>query len=244
MRRFFIASEQLKQNAPLLTGSDVHHLRSVLRLRAGDVIIVFDGQGQEYEARIMSIEPDRVALSLLAPLATKAESPLDLTLAQGYLKDKKMDRLVRPLTEIGVTRWMPFLAKRSVSEPSNQRLQARCQRWQKLSLEAVKQCGRSRMMTIEPARSLDGALAHVRDDDMKLVFYEKFLSVSMAQYPNPQPDRVFILIGPEGGFELPEVAAAEAKGFSVVGMGPRILRAETAALTACALIQHRYGDLG
>lgn len=244
MRRFFISPEQMKQRMPSITGSDAHHLKSVLRLKAGDRIVVFDGQGQEYEARIEVVEPDKAAVSLLSPLTASAESPLELTLAQGYLKDKKMDLLVRPLTEIGVNGWMPFQAKRSVSVPDKMRLQARYQRWQKLSQEAVKQCGRSRMMRIEPAWSLEAVLEHARDYDLKLVFYENAPSKSLSDYGNQGPAKVFILVGPEGGFKAAEVADAEAMGFRVVGMGPRILRAETAALAACTLVQYIYGDLG
>lgn len=244
MRRFFISPEQLSHQVPQLSGPDAHHLRSVLRLKAGDQIVVFDGQGQEFQARIMAFEADRVILSLLAPMQVDAESPLAITLAQGFLKDKRMDRLVRPLTELGIACWMPFRAGRSVSLPDEKRLQTRCQRWHKLSQEALKQCGRSRVMAIKPKDSLGAAIAHAHDDDLKIIFYEKSPSISLGHHSNHQPRRAFILVGPEGGFAPEEVAEAEAMGFCVAGMGPRILRAETAALAASALVQYHFGDLG
>lgn len=244
MRRFFISPEQLSCKLPQLTGPDAHHLRSVLRLKQGDQIVVFDGRGHEYRARITIIEPDKVTLSLLAPIQVDAESPLSITLAQGFLKDKKMDRLVRPLTELGIACWMPFRARRSVSIPDEKRMKARCQRWHKLSQEALKQCGRSRVMTIAPENSLGAVMAHARDDDLKIIFYEGAVSISLGQIAHHQPQRVFILVGPEGGFTPEEVAEAQAQGFSVAGMGPRILRAETAALAASALVQYHFGDLG
>lgn len=244
MRRFFISPEQICQKEPHLTGADAHHLRSVLRLKVGDEIIVFDGKGQDYQARVAAIEPAKVKVALLFRLAVQTESSLELVLAQGYLKDKKMDRLVRPLTEIGVIQWIPFRAGRSVSVPDQKRLKARCQRWQKLSSEAVKQCGRSRPMSIDPEASFETVLEHANGYDLKLIFYEKATSIPLVQHQDLPPARVFILIGPEGGFEHGEVEQAVAMGFCVVGMGPRILRAETAALAACTLVQHRYGDLG
>jgi 16S rRNA (uracil1498-N3)-methyltransferase len=244
MRRFFISPDQIIKKEPLLTGADAHHLRSVLRLKVGDVIIVFDGQGQEYQARIAAIGPETVTLTVLFPLTVHSDSPLELVLAQGYLKDKKMDLLARPLTEIGVTRWIPFRAGRSISVPDSMRLQARHQRWQKLAQEAVKQCGRSRPMAIEPALSLETVLALAQGYDLKLIFYEKAQSLSLARHQHHCPAKALILVGPEGGFEPGEVAQAEAMGFCVVGMGPRILRAQTAALTACALVQFCFGDWG
>ncbi len=242
MRRFYIGPDQINQKQPVLTGPDAHHLRSVLRLKAGDPIIVFDGQGAEYQARIASVKPDAVHLTLLSKLTAQTESPVEIVLAQGYLKAKKMDRLVRPLTEIGVNRWVPYRAGRSVATPADSRLQARRQRWEKLSLEAVKQCGRSRPMAIAPASSFEAVLALAQSYELKLIFYEKMSSRSLSPYPEQSPGRIFMLIGPEGGFEPDEVAQAEAAGFNKVGMGPRILRAETAALVACALVQYIYGD--
>lgn len=244
MRRFFISPEQLIQPVPQLTGPDAHHLRSVLRLKKGDPIIVFDGNGNEYKTRIAEIEPDKVDLAQLVPVPGDAESPLRITLAQGFLKDKKMDRLVRPLTELGIDRWIPFRAGRSVSIPDEKRLQARCQRWRKLSLEALKQCGRSRMMTIVPEASLGAVLAHALEDDLKIIFYEGTTSILLGKITNHQPQRAMVIVGPEGGFAPEEVAEAEAQGFHAVGLGPRILRAETAALAASALVQYHFGDIG
>ncbi len=245
MRRFFIAPDQILQAHPRLGEEDARHVRTVLRLQPGAPVVVFDGTGAEYEARIDAIDARGVTLALLQRLISESESPLEITLAQGYLKDKKMDELVRRLTELGVAHWLPFMARRSVPSPDERRGQARHQRWQKISLEAVKQCRRNRPMTISSPVSFSEALAAAASCDLKLFFWEGPETQPLHRpVGRSAPARVFIMIGPEGGFAPDEQQAARAQGFQMVGMGPRILRAETAAVTACALAQFLFGDMG
>ncbi|MBT8341162.1 MAG: 16S rRNA (uracil(1498)-N(3))-methyltransferase [Desulfatitalea sp.] len=246
MRRFFIPPDQLGQAEPELEPADARHIRTVLRLGAGDRIIVLDGQGNEYQARIVTADHRRVRIAMEQRLTSDTESPLRLTVAQGYLKDKKMDQLVRPLTELGVTRWIPLAARRSVPIAKSERSLARIARWQKLSREAAKQCRRSRIMQIDPPRTFPEALQAADNHDLKLFFWESSQSTS----PSPpasvvqRPHSVFLMIGPEGGFEPAEQHAAQQHGFFTLGLGPRILRAETAAMAACTLVQHLFGDMG
>jgi 16S rRNA (uracil1498-N3)-methyltransferase len=245
MRRFFIAPEQMGREQPLLGEADARHVRTVLRLQPGEPIVVFDGTGAEYEARIVAIDPHQVAIAVTGPLASFAESELHITLAQAYLKDKKMDELVRRLTELGVARWVPFMARRSVPSPDEKRGQARYQRWQKISMEAVKQCRRSRPMTIEAPVSFAQALEMAQADDLKLFFWEgPGAAPLMRPTGPPTPKRVFVMIGPEGGFDPEEQRLAQAQGFNMAGLGPRILRAETATVAACTLVQFLFGDMG
>lgn len=220
-------------------------MRHVLRFQPQDTIIVFDGTGAEYRARIVSMDDPSVQVELLSPIQKSIESPLDLTLAQAFLKEKKMDSLIRHLTELGVTRWVPFMARRCVPTPDAKRLQSRIQRWRKISLESLKQCGRSRPITIEPPVSFQEALDLSKPYDLKLIFWEKAdLSQPSMLQANIRPARIFIMIGPEGGFDPAEIRAAQAKEFQIAALGPRILRAETATLTAAALAQFVFGDLG
>jgi 16S rRNA (uracil1498-N3)-methyltransferase len=246
MRRFFVPAEQFKGEQAILRGPEVRHARNVLRLARGDRVVVFDGQGREYEARIATLEPGRMILDLIKPLPGRRESALRLAVAQGYLKDKKMDRLVRHLTELGVSRWIPFFARRCVALPDEKRRVGRYQRWQKLSLEALKQCRRSRPMTIDPVVSFEQVLDLSGDYEQKWIFYEN--DARQTHWTRP-PSRdiaggILILIGPEGGFDPGEITVAMDHGFSSLGLGPRILRAETAALAAAAIAQAVYGDMG
>ncbi len=242
MRRFFISPEQIEKEHPILEGRDAKHIRTVLRLAAGEEIIVFDGQGREYVARIAAIDRRQVDLDLIRPLAVQSESLLPIAFAQGYLKDKKMDLLVRQLTEIGITRLVPFMARRSVPSPDAQRQSARQQRWHTISQEAVKQCRRARPMTIDPVLSFEQALAAAEPFDLKLFFWESG-GTPLVSGDRPKPGSVFLMVGPEGGFSEEEQRAACRRGFIVAQLGPRILKAETAAVAAAVLVQFLFGDL-
>ena len=229
---------------PWIVGADAHHLRDVLRVRPGGRITVFDGTGTDFRAEIVDVTADGVRVALTAPLPVRRESPLRLTVAQAYLKDKKMDMLVRHLTELGITRWLPFPARRSVALPDAKRLESRRRRWVKISQEAVKQCGRSRAMVIAPLASFDDALAKARDSQLRFIFWENVsAALPMAHYDRRQPADLFLMVGPEGGFEPGEIDRALDRGFHAVSMGPRILRSETASLAAGILAQALFGDL-
>lgn len=247
MRRFFISPEQIKQKNPRVTPQDAHHIRSVLRLKPGDPIIVFDGTGAQYEAVIADMPYDQVQIRLIRQLSKNAESPLKITMAQGYLKDKKMDQLVRMLTELGVAQWLPFIAKRSVAIPDENRRHARLQRWRTISLEAVKQCRRSAPISIVSITTFEAALDQSKTHDLKLLFWEGGDGISLAELKSTidrPPSSIFIMIGPEGGFDDQEQQTATSQGFHSVHMGPRILRAETAAVAACTMVQYAFGDMG
>jgi 16S rRNA (uracil1498-N3)-methyltransferase len=228
----------------VLEDSDAHHLRAVMRLRAGDSIVLFDGSGIEYQARIRTIDSKSVQVELLSQTVSAAESRLELAIAQGLLKEKKMDELIRPLTELGVTRWIPCRAHRCVPVPDSRRMAARHARWQKIGLEALKQCRRSRPMEIDEPVHFESALELAEPYPLKLLFWENESVLIDHSGAEMRPNGVFIMIGPEGGFEFEEVEKARAGGFKTVGLGPRILRAETATLTAATLVQFLWGDLG
>lgn len=244
MRRFYIPPHQMGKHESVISGDDAHHLRDVLKLQPEDQVVVFDGQGREYRARIVSITRRHVRVAMLDRLDADTDAVLDLTIGQGYLKDRKMDVLVRQLTELGVVRWIPFLSARSIPSPDPQRLKGRYQRWQKISTESLKQCRRSRAMMISPVVRFDEALKQAESSDLKVIFWEGAKSeAAMHGRRRIKPARPFLMIGPEGGFDEKEIALAEQNGFEVAGLGPRILKAETAALAAAALAQFVFGDM-
>ena len=245
MRRFFVPSERIGLKQTRIYGQDAHHIRQVLRLQPGDDIIVFDGQGVELQAHIIAFDEGGVLIDLADFLINNTESPLNLVLAQGFLKDKKMDTLVRQLTELGVRSWLPFLAERSIPNPDERRRQTRHERWQKITREAVKQCRRGKVMQVAPIMSFEKALDQSEPFDVKIIFWENETHPLSGTIQNTLPHNgVFAMIGPEGGFSEREVNAALDRGFVCVGLGPRILRAETATLAACTLLQYLFGDLG
>lgn len=245
MRYFFVEKTKIAAGQAHLSGSDARHIDKVLRLKPGDAIGLFDGEGFEYVARIEAISARTVQVTITDRFEVKRESPLKITLAQAVLKDKKMDRLLRPITELGITVWMPFMASRSVPRPSQLQGQKRIERWQKITREAVKQCRRGKPVTVAPISDFKTVLAQNAHFDARIIFHEQAkipLPESLAQIKTPIAS-VLALVGPEGGFTDDEVAAAQAAGFIQAGLGPRILRAETAVLTACVLLQHICGDM-
>lgn len=247
MRRFFIPSEHLKFPVSVLTGSDLNHLKKVLRLKPGDLIALFDGAGTECTGRIVGISSSEAVVEIVGKEERETEEAVRIVIAQAFLKDKKMDSLARGLTELGIHRWEPFFSDRSIPNPDRKRLASRAARWEKIIREAVKQCGRTRLMEIGPAVSYGEALRSGSSADLKIIFWENAaepLSEKKIAARGQSIRSVHALIGPEGGFSQKEAERAVEEGFEPVGMGRRILRAETAALAAATLLQYLFGDMG
>jgi len=247
MRYFFINPTNLTDSKAVVKGSDAHHIKNVLRLKPGDKIGLFDGTGLNYETRIVTLLPKSVEVSVIRRFSSTAESSVQITVAQALLKDRKMDLLVRQLTELGITRWIPFIAKRSVPRPDKKRLFTRTERWNKIAQEALKQCKRCRSPEIDATVSFEEVLNLGKDNDLKIVFWEEELKPVNKELPVSNLktlEKIFILLGPEGGFTLKEVESAKKSGFITASLGPRILRAETATIAACTLAQYLFGDMG
>jgi 16S rRNA (uracil1498-N3)-methyltransferase len=243
MRYFFIDSLEPEDAVFSITGPDARHIRTVLRLKPGDKIGLFDGKGFECEAEIVDFSPGKVTASLIRRFPSTAESPIQITVAQGFLKERKMDGLVRQLSEIGIAKWMPFIAERSVPVPDKKQLATRVKRWEKIAREAVKQCRRGRIMKIGDTASFSQVLNLAGDCDLKIAFWENESRPLQSIPPQSSVQTVFTLIGPEGGFTRREIEIAKDHGFITAGLGPRILRAETAAVAASVLLQYLFGDM-
>jgi len=247
MRYFFVESKTLKKPFAVIEGSEVRHIKNVLRLKPGDKIRVFDGEGFEYDASIHRFSADRVEIKIRRKFQGTKESPVQIAVAQALLKEKKMDQLLRHLCELGMTRWVPFISNRSVSKPGEKRLSARAQRWSKIVKESCKQCQRSKLPSISKTQTFEGVLEYGSSCDLQIVFYENEsakLKSLMAPDPPSPPRKILLILGPEGGFSDQEIENARAAGCMIAGLGSRILRSETAAIAACTLTQFLYGDMG
>ena len=247
MRHFFIEPSHLAGRRACLSGAEARHIKNVLRLKPGDAVRLFDGTGVEYVGVIDTMPPGKVEVAITGSKASAGSARLSVSVAQGFLKEKKMDRLVRQLSELGAARWMPFISDRSVARPEGGRAQARQERWRKIAVEALKQCRRGDLMQIDDIVGFDRLLERAPAHDLRILFWEQACEPLTAQRFSGSPAglaSVLIVLGPEGGFAEEEVRASEAAGFISASLGPRILRAETAAVAACAIVQHLYGDLG
>jgi 16S rRNA (uracil1498-N3)-methyltransferase len=245
MKRFFI--KHVTCGTVRITGSDAKYIVNVLRMKAGDEMILFNGNGGEYLAEIKRAGTESVKVQIKSGYVPKPESSVEMTLAQGFLKDKKMDGLVRQVTELGIKGWVPFFAKRSVPRPNMERICARMKRWDKIAKEALKQCGRSWITQIHTAVGFDRMLDMAKVCDLKIIFWEnhgKPCCFEKLKDSHGTVKTIFAIIGPEGGLTLEEVDQAKECGFVTAGLGPRILRAETATVAACALLQYVFGDIG
>jgi 16S rRNA (uracil1498-N3)-methyltransferase len=247
MRRFLIQETENINDPVFIKGADAKHICNVLRMKPGDAIYLFDGTGFDYKAKIIDSSPVTVVVSLIERFPSRTESDLEIILAQAFLKDRKMDTLVRQTTELGVKSFTAFFSKRCAVNPVSKRLITRKERWEKISREALKQCGRGEIPEIHVAESFDSMLEHSTACDAKIVFWENEsapLCPERLAAQNKSIRRIFIVLGPEGGFTHDEAEKAKSSGFITASLGPRILKADTAALTACALIQYLLGDMG
>ena len=247
MRRFFIEQTKITSTKIFITGSDAAHIKKVLRMKSGDRIGLFDGRGFEYEARIENLLAGSVEVSITKRFLSASESPVQIIVAQALLKDKKMDILARQLTEIGITKLIPFTSIRSVPRPDKKRLSERRKRWEKIAIEALKQCRRGHVTEIGETITFNDVIKIDDECDLKIVFWEnesKPISDAVQQVYDRHYGKILAVLGPEGGFTEKEIEDARACGFVTASLGPRILRAETAAVAACTILQYLFGDMG
>lgn len=233
--------------APLASGSIIelddnafNHAVRVLRLKAGAPLTLFNGQGGEYPAELVEVQKKRATAQVGTFVDRDCESPLPIVLGQCISRGEKMDYTIQKAVELGVTEIVPLFSERCGVKLSPERQEKRLRHWQSVIISACEQCGRNRLPALQDAMDLDAWLAKL-DSSLKLVL-DPTAQDSFETLSRPTPD-VALLIGPEGGLSETEIERARASGFRGVQLGPRILRTETAGLTALSLIQGRWGDL-
>lgn len=244
MRRLFYKG--LLADTIKITGSDAHHLMHVMRAKAGQLVTVVDDNGQVAAMEMLAFSDSAVTLQLKEHLAADTESPLKIMLAQCLLKADKMDMVVQKAVELGAVGVIPISSQNCVARYDAKKGAARKDRWQKIADEAAKQCGRTALLKVRPIVTLGQFIADMQATDSSLVFfYENENEQSAKEYLRSlKAKQIVLLVGPEGGFSLDEAKLIEEAGGKSVTLGPRILRAETAALTAIAVTQYENGDLG
>ena len=237
-RRFHAPPSAFTQSTITLAADEARHLRDVLRLKPGDEVYVFDGRGHEFRSTVSNVKRDIAELRLDAEVEpAKPESQLQLNLGVALLKGEKFDLVVQKATELGVTKITPLITRyadihlRDASDATK-----RVTRWQRIALEAAKQSGRA----FVPEISLPVAFEKLEVAGAGVMFSERG---GTALESLPATHSVTALVGSEGGWADEEIETARARGFHVITLGGRILRAETAAIAVTVLMQHQFGDL-
>ena len=243
MQKFILPDILQAPSKGTISGQDAKHLFKVLRLKKGAALEISNGLGKDFSARIVTASVDRIELDIMEELNSVTESPIHITLCSGMLKDNKMDFVIKYVTQLGIRKWVPFFSERSIPSPDAKRMKKRVERWESIARESLKQCRRSRLPEICRPLDFETVLTLPEASDVKLAFWEKASAKLGTLKGKDAVDRVFILIGPEGGFSENEVDQAKQKGFISCSLGPRILRAETASIASCTLIQHIFGDM-
>jgi len=247
MRRFFIDPSPAINSTVAIQQSEAHHIKNVLRLRPGDRIKLFDGTGYEYEAVIKEMSAAKVDVEICSKAQAVSRRGVQISVAQAFLKEKKMDDLVRKVCELGITGWVPFFSQRSIARPDASRLVGRTRRWQRIAAEALKQCRRTDLPEIASAIPFEEVLDFSKTHDLSIVFWENeatSLNRGIGSNEKRSVKKILLMLGPEGGFTQQEIQMSKDRVFVVAGLGPRILRAETATIAACAIVQHLFGDMG
>lgn len=243
-RRLHVPDLESQAGEIRLGAEESHYLRNVLRLSCGDELLLFDGSGLEYPAVVSGTSGGGVRLALRDPRKGLAESPVRVILCVGLLKAQKMDLVVQKSVELGVHEIVPLATERAVRALDAAAAESRRGRWAKIAREASRQCGRCAIPEIRPVASLGDAVSGFEPTDLCILFSTRQGgSLETIRAVHGAPKRIFALTGPEGGLTPDEEERLLAAGFLPVTLGPRTLRAETAAVLAVGLLQHRFGDL-
>ena len=243
MTRFLIRAEGIAGQRVRFDAEETRHLTRVLRLGPGDIVEAFDGLGHVLTVRLERVGGRVTEGALLARAPLRSESPLHLTLAQSVPKSDKMEGIIRMATELGAARVVPLVTARTVVRVEPARPGPRLARWQRVATEAAKQTGRAVITEVTAPQRLASWIAARDTEGLLVCLWEDAREPLGPQLPQGSVSRATVVVGPEGGLERAEADALRAAGAVVGGLGPRILRTETAGPVGLAILQARYGDL-
>lgn len=224
----------------ILPENAAHHVRQVLRLRPGEAVTLFDGEGGEYDAMLTRVDRREVAAQLGAHRHVERESPLAITLAQGVARAERMDFAIQKAVELGVVRIVPLLTVRCTVRLDDARAARRHEHWRGIITHACEQCGRNRLPVLAPVQTLE-AFAAAESAAIRLTL-DPGGAQGLGALVGASPT-IALAVGPEGGFTPGERQLLAGHGYIGARLGPRILRTETAAMVALAILQSSAGDL-
>lgn len=239
MSRFFVPSENISEDSIIINGSDVNHIRNVLRRREGDSVSVSDSSGTEYLCTIRKISDSEIFLDITDKMQSDTELGMDIVLFQGLPKKDKMEFIIQKAVELGVTEIYPVINERTVVKLDAKKAAQKTERWNKISEAAAKQSGRMIIPEVHTPVSFEQAVRIAEKLEYTMIPYENAEGMAYsAQCVSDavKAEAVGVFIGPEGGFSKQEVDRAEAVGAKVISLGKRILRTETAGLAVLSVL--------
>lgn len=244
MSRFYISPDSVKDGKIYVEKEESHHIIDVMRLQKGDSVTVFDGTGKEYEGRIFAIENKRVIIDVSKIKIVGKKQPVSISLAQAIPRKDKMDLIVQKATELGVDEILPIESSRTVVKSRGERKPRKIERWNKIAIEASKQCGRTELPKIQDIKYFDAILDVIIKYDLTIMpcLSEKSTSLKSALNNIARPDKVLVIIGPEGGFSEDEIKKAGEKGAFLITLGNLVLRSDTAAIATLSILNHELGS--
>lgn len=247
----------------MVEGEEAHHIRRVLRMQVGDSLVLFDGEGKEYTGFISEIAGQKVVVTLAGEAVRERDVLLPVVLVQGIPRYEKMDLILQKGTELGMMKLVPVLTRRTLLKEKGDNFSHRQQRWQRIVLEAAKQCRRATVPGVENICRLEEVLRGFPSHACGLMLWEEEREVYLKPLlraweeqagkeqegekdPGAEKKRkeLWIFVGPEGGFDREEVEMARRAGIQTVSLGKRILRTETVALAVLSILMYEWGDLG
>jgi 16S rRNA (uracil1498-N3)-methyltransferase len=238
--RFFISPEQVCDQSITISGEDVRHIATVLRMKTGDELLLCDGEGVEYSVKIAKFSKSEITTDVKARARREIRHPL-ITLGQGLPKSDKMDWIVQKATELGVANIVPLITERTIVKVKDEG--KRIARWQKIAREAAMQSNRPDIPLVEAIRRFSGFLRtpHSALETLRLLPWEEGTEpIKNILRQKPGVKCIIVLIGPEGGFSAHEAEMAKEKGYHLVSLGQNILRTETAAMAALSMIGYEF----
>jgi len=237
--RLYVDQPLAIQDTIQLNEESAHYLRSVLRIKKNHLVILFNGQGGEYQGKVSEVSRKSVLINLLSFNDNSIESPLNITLGIGISRGERMEFAIQKSVELGVHKISPLLTEHCSVKINADKKQKKIDHWQKISQNAAEQCGRTAIPLVS---SIDSFQRWVINQSGLKVFLDPFSDTALSQL-QPNDKQVTLLAGPEGGFSEQEREIAKAAGFIPIRLGPRVLRTETSALAALTAVQLLWGDL-
>ncbi len=242
MIRFFVSSAEIDLDEIVLQGENAAHAR-VLRLKAGEQVLVCDGHGRECVCKVSCFTDKDVFLQVESRQNSSSEAAVDVSVFVGFPKADKLEHIIQKATELGAVEIVAFPSARCISRPDEKSLSKKLERWRKIAASAAEQSGRGRIPEIVVLKSYEEVLARAKKADKAILFYENEIATTLHMaLQDCCYKSVSIITGPEGGFEVSEVKEAEEAGISICTLGKRILRCETAPLCALSAVMYANGE--